>query len=124
VSRLQTAGNLCREVFEQIKGELKNPLENYSLYWPEQKQWLPLNKQIGLVHLRSGAVLEFKAKKRCLRIRFLDASSKLVRVDETLTVSTAREQHDIVIPICKSHYLVLCIEQTSLLRIESVLSKC
>jgi len=37
VSRLQTAGNLCREVFEQIKGELKNPLENYSLYWPEQK---------------------------------------------------------------------------------------
>lgn len=37
VSRLQTGLELCREVYEQIKGELKNPLEEYSLFWPEQK---------------------------------------------------------------------------------------
>ena len=37
VSRLQTTSDLCREVYEQIKGELKNPLEEYALFWPEQK---------------------------------------------------------------------------------------
>jgi len=48
--------------------------------------------------------------------RFLDASSKLVRVDETLTVSNAREQHvTVVILLCKSPdlYSIMCTANIS-----------
>ena len=37
VSRLQTGTDICNETYEQIKGELKNPVEDYALFWPEQK---------------------------------------------------------------------------------------
>lgn len=46
VSRLQTTSDLCREVYEQVKGELKEPLEEYALFWPEQKVQLSSNPHL------------------------------------------------------------------------------
>ena len=43
VSRLQTTSDLCKEVYEQVKGELKEALEEYALFWPEQKVQLSLH---------------------------------------------------------------------------------
>ena len=37
MSRLQTGTDICKETYEKIKGELKNPVEEYALFWPEQK---------------------------------------------------------------------------------------
>jgi hypothetical protein len=81
VSRLQTALDIAREVYEKVKGELQKPFEDYLLYWPRQKVWLQPEKQIGRCHLESGAKLQFKTKRRPLRIRFLDASCKILNVD-------------------------------------------
>lgn len=43
-------------------------------------------------HYQRGCIMPLVTISTAFR-RFLDASSKLVRVDETLTVSNAREQH-------------------------------
>ena len=41
VSRLQTALDIAREVYERVKGELQKPFEDYLLYWPRQKVLIP-----------------------------------------------------------------------------------
>lgn len=86
VSRLQTALDITREVYERVKGELQKPFEDYLLFWPRQKVWLTPEKQIGHFHLESGAKLQFKTKRRPLRIRFLDATCKILHVDCSLMV--------------------------------------
>ena len=145
VSRLQTTSDLCREVYEQIKGELKNPLEEYALFWPEQKvqlspqphlqslpfnlflllpshlsshicfllqQWLPQKKQIGLLRLKNEAILEFKAKKRYIKIRqdqycintgnALQCSQLSEILHPLAKIASVYVQH------CKKYRLVLC----------------
>ena len=37
VSRLQTALDIAREVYNKVRGELRKPFEDYLLYWPQQK---------------------------------------------------------------------------------------
>ena len=69
VSRLQTGEDVCREIYEQIKGELKNPLEDYVLFWPEHKAWIVLDKPLGHSRIKAGAQLEFRPRKRSLKIR-------------------------------------------------------
>lgn len=88
VSRLQTGTDICKETYEKIKGELKNPVEEYALFWPEQKVWLPLDKQVGRTSIESESMakLELRPKRRHLKLRFLDASSKLLVADVTQPV--------------------------------------
>lgn len=37
VSRLQAGRDVCKQVYEQAKGELKGHIEDYCLYWPDKK---------------------------------------------------------------------------------------
>ena len=37
VSRLQNGADVSREVYSAAKEDLKYPIENYMLYWPERK---------------------------------------------------------------------------------------
>ena len=43
VSRLQSGEDVMRSVLEQARGELRQPISEYGLFWPEQKVTLATN---------------------------------------------------------------------------------
>ena len=51
VSRLQSGKDICRQVYEQAKHELRDSFDDYTLFWPERKVSLiyhPLSVSLSL----------------------------------------------------------------------------
>ena len=48
ISRLQSGEEVCKEVYELVKEELKNPVEEYVLFWPHKKVKNCINMRVLL----------------------------------------------------------------------------
>ena len=83
---MQFPGNIAiHTIIQKIKEETSLG-EDHSLYDPERKRWLKMEKTLFYYDIPSNHELEFKKKHRPLKLKMLDGSVKTVLIDESLTV--------------------------------------
>ena len=63
VSRLQSGKDICRQVYEQAKHELRDSFDDYTLFWPERKVSLSPSLRLSLsltLSLRSFLIVNLQ----------------------------------------------------------------
>ncbi|XP_019848741.1 PREDICTED: fermitin family homolog 1-like [Amphimedon queenslandica] len=96
ISRMSKLSEISHSIYKHIESNLRQPEDQYALYWTENKMWLTADRPIGrlLRGVRSASV-QYRRRLNPYKLRFLDASSKIVILDESQPVK------DLVNSICK-----------------------